>query len=65
MSFENVLNALSSFSFVTFFAAASVEPTRPPLTTKSDDAMAMVNRAAVVLFVNIPIDHIFKKFESK
>jgi hypothetical protein len=54
---SRIINNRKMFSFVTFFAAASVEPTKPPLTTKSDEAMAMVNKAAVLFFVNIPIDH--------
>ena len=39
------------------FFAANAKPTRPPLTTISDDAMAMAKRAAVILLLNITTDH--------
>jgi hypothetical protein len=42
--------------FSLFFFTANAEPTRPPLATISDEAMAMVKRAAVVPLVNIGID---------
>ena len=50
------LDLSSSVELVPLAFFANAEPTKPPLTTISDEAMAMVNRAAVVLLVNITID---------
>ncbi|MFL6430003.1 MAG: hypothetical protein ACJ71X_00895, partial [Nitrososphaeraceae archaeon] len=47
------LDLSSSVELVLLAFFANAEPTKPPLTTISDEAMAMVNRAAIVLFVNI------------